>query len=125
MLRAVIFSLCAAALLFGLFKQAPPPKLFEQSDKFSHFLGFSAMSFIAIWALSRRYIPYFFTGLLLLACSAEFIQELLLPNRHFSFNDMYANLAGIAVILLPWIAWRIKLNFFLDSTNFPPSEKQQ
>ncbi|WP_290703286.1 hypothetical protein [Amphritea sp.] len=125
MLRSVIFSLCAAALLYGLFRETPPPKLFDQSDKFGHLIGFAAMTFIAIWTIPRKYIALFMVGLLALACSAEFLQEWLLPHRHFSLNDMYANLTGIAIILLPWIAWRIKLSFFLNSSKFLPSEKQQ
>ena len=112
MLRTVIFSLCAAALLFGLFRQTPPPRLFEQSDKFGHLIGFAAMTFIAIWTLSRKYIPLFIAGLLALACSAEFLQEWLLPHRHFSLDDMYANLTGVAIILLPWLVWRISRTFF-------------
>ena len=125
MLRSVIFSLCAAALLYGLFRETPPPKLFDQSDKFGHLIGFAAMTFIAIWTIPRKYIPLFFTGLLALACSAEFLQEWLLPHRHFSLKDMYANLTGIGVILIPWLAWQVSRHFFLDSSNLQPSEKHQ
>lgn len=123
MLRSVIFSLCAAALLYGLFRETPPPKLFDQSDKFGHLIGFAAMTFIAIWTVPRKYIPLFMAGLLVLACSAEFLQEWLLPHRHFSLDDMYANLMGIAIILMPWLVWRISRHFFLDSSKFQSSEK--
>lgn len=125
MLRSVIFSLCAAALLYGLFRETPPPKLFDQSDKFGHLIGFAAMTFIAIWTVPRKYIPLFMAGLLVLACSAEFLQEWLLPHRHFSLDDMYANLMGIAIILMPWLVWRISRHFFLNSSKFQSSEKQQ
>lgn len=89
------------------------------------------MTFIAIWTLSRKYLPLFIAGLLALACGAEFIQEWLLPHRHFSLKDMYANLSGIALILLPWLIWRIVRHVFptsgqkTDSTNLQPSEKHQ
>lgn len=125
MLRSVIFSLCAAALLYGLFRETPPPKLFDQSDKFGHLVGFAAMAFIAIWTIPRKYIPLFMIGLLALACSAEFLQEWLLPHRHFSLKDMYANLTGIAIILLPWLVWRVSRHLFLDSSKSQPSEKHQ
>lgn len=131
MLRAILFSLCAAALFYGLFRETPPPKLFNQSDKFGHLLGFAAMTFIAIWTLSRKYFPLFIAGILILACSAEFIQEWLLPHRHFSIKDMYANLSGIALILISWAVWRAGRHFFLavnskpDTLNLQPSEKHQ
>lgn len=131
MLRSVIFSLCAAALLYGLFRQTPPPRLFDQSDKFGHLIGFATMTFIAIWTISRKHILLFIAGLFVLACSAEFIQEWLLPHRHFSIKDMYANLSGIVLIMLPWIIWRISRHFFhakdseTHSINLQPSEKHQ
>ncbi|WP_299200249.1 VanZ family protein [uncultured Amphritea sp.] len=123
MLRKTIFSLCAAGLLYGLFRQTPPPQLFDQSDKFGHFAGFSAMTFAGIWALSRKIIQLFIVSLIVLACSAEFIQQWFLPHRHFSLYDMYANLTGIAIIFLPWLAWRISRHFFSNSSNLQTSEK--
>ncbi|WP_372600580.1 hypothetical protein, partial [Amphritea sp.] len=85
----------------------------------------------AIWTLSRKYFPLFIAGILILACSAEFIQEWLLPHRHFSIKDMYANLSGIALILILWAVWRVSRHFFLavnskpDTLNLQPSEKHQ
>jgi VanZ family protein len=123
MLRTIFFSLCAAGLLYGLFRQTPPPQLFDQSDKFGHFTGFAVMTFAGIWALSRRMIPLFIVGLIALACSAEFIQQWFLPHRHFSLYDLYANLTGIAIILLPWLAWRISRHFLSNTSNLRTSEK--
>ncbi|WP_417227626.1 hypothetical protein [Amphritea sp.] len=123
MLRKTIFCLCAAALLYGLFRQTPPPQLFNQSDKFGHLVGFATMTFAGLWAVSRRFVPLFIICLLVLACSAEFIQQWLLAHRHFSLYDMYANLTGIAIIFMPWFIWRIGQYFFSNASNFNPSEK--
>lgn len=120
MLRKVFFCLCAAALLYGLFRQTPPPQLFNQSDKFGHLGGFAAMTFVGLWAVSSRFIPLFIVSVLILACSAEFIQQTLLAHRHFSLYDMYANLTGIAIILIPWLVWRISQHFFSDSSHLQP-----
>ncbi|SER14739.1 hypothetical protein SAMN03080615_04090 [Amphritea atlantica] len=125
MLRNILLSLCAAALLYGLFRQTPPPQLFNQSDKFGHLSGFAVVTFAGIWALSRKHIPLFIVGLIALACSAEFIQQWLLPHRHFSLYDMYANLTGIAIILMPWLGWRAVRHFFLAPSNLQTSEKHQ
>ncbi|RTE65223.1 hypothetical protein EH243_13350 [Amphritea opalescens] len=125
MLRKILFGLCAAALLYGLFRQTPPPQLFNQSDKFGHLAGFAAMTLVGLWTVSRRFIPLFIASLLILACSAEFIQQALLAHRHFSLYDMYANLTGIAIIFTPWLVWRISRYFFTDSSYLQPSEKRQ
>jgi len=117
MLRKVIFSLCSAGLLYGLFRETPPPQMFDQSDKIGHFAGFAAMTIAGIWAISRTYIPLFILGLAALACSAEFIQQWLLPHRHFSLYDMYANLTGMAIIFLPWLAWQTGRHFLSNSSH--------
>ncbi|MDO6562849.1 hypothetical protein Q4488_05570 [Amphritea sp. 1_MG-2023] len=123
-LKKIFFCLCAAALLYGLFRQTPPPQLFDQSDKFGHLAGFATMTFVGLWTVSRRFMTPFLIGLTLLGCSAEFIQQWLLAHRYFSLDDMYANLTGIAIIALPWLAWRVRQSFYSTSSNLQPSEKR-
>ncbi|GGK77207.1 hypothetical protein [Amphritea balenae] len=106
-LRILLFAVCVACLMYGLFRETPPAQVFNQSDKVGHILGFAVMSAIGIWSLPRRFIGGFLVVLVGLALSAEFLQERLLPYRHFSIDDLYANLAGIALATLPWLLWQL------------------
>ena len=127
LLRPLLFLLCCAGLMYGLFRDTPPPQVFNQSDKVGHIAGFAAMTAIAIWSLTRKQVMLFLIPLIALALGAEHLQQWLLPNRHYSIEDLYANLAGIAVILLPWLIWR-SVQASICSNKLPEyqtSEKHQ
>lgn len=124
LLKRIAFCLCAAALLYGLFRQSAPPSLFQQSDKFGHLIGFASMTLVGLWTVARRFIPLFLIALISLALSAEFIQQWFLTHRYFSLKDMYANLIGIAIILLPWLSWRIGYHYLSTSSPLQPSGKR-
>lgn len=105
MLLRLIFLACVVGIFYGLFRDTPPPKVFDQSDKVGHLLGFAALTLSGLLALPKRWQPVFIVLTLILAISAEFIQQWLLPGRFYSLKDLYANLAGVGVVLLPWLVW--------------------
>lgn len=101
----LIFLGCLVALFYGLFRETPPPKVFDQSDKVGHLIGFAVFTLSGLLALPQRFLAMFLSFTVALALSAEFLQEWLLPGRFYSLQDMYANLAGIAITLIPWLIW--------------------
>ena len=104
-LSRLIFLGCVVALFYGLFRDTPPPKVFDQSDKVGHLIGFAVFTLSGILALPKRTLLLFIVFTLALAISAEFLQEQLLPGRYYSLMDTYANLGGIAITLIPWLIW--------------------
>ncbi len=100
--RLLLFMLCATVLLYGLFRPAPPPDLFQQSDKVLHLLAFAALSFTGRAAFPTL-SPVLFWGLfLLLGPALEATQHLLQPTRVFSLEDAIANVAGITLGCAAW-----------------------
>jgi VanZ family protein len=102
-LRMVMFLGCVAALLYGIFRAAPPPDLFDQSDKVGHLLAFGALG------LSSRLAFLRLPGLVLwpilagLAPLLEWLQHQLQPLRIYSLEDALANLSGVALALVFWV----------------------
>lgn len=103
-MRILIFLCCVTALCYGLFRKAPPPELFEQSDKLQHLVAFATVAFTGRWAFPRIPNEVFWTLALPLAPLLEWLQHQVQPvTRTFSLEDAAANLAGI---LLAGLVWR-------------------
>jgi VanZ family protein len=93
-----MFLLVAVAVLYALFRQEPPPLIFEKSDKVGHALAFFSVSVSLLLLLKQSGWKKELTALVLVlifAVASEYIQgSALLPKRHQSMGDIYANLAG-------------------------------
>nr|WP_067298202.1 hypothetical protein [Marinobacterium profundum] len=109
----LLFLLCAGAVLYGLFRPAPPPNLFRESDKVLHLLAFATLALTGRAALSRLPGIPFWGLLLVLAPMMEWAQHIVQPVRHFSLEDALANLTGILLAGLCW--WLVKAGARLKS----------
>lgn len=86
----------------------PRPKLagFPSEDKLVHLVAFGLLAFL-LWRcaesfsrkLSNRFVWIAFVGLGLYAAADEYLQQFV--NRSTSSADWFANLAGIALVLVP------------------------
>lgn len=96
-----VVALLALGLLFwfGL-RPEPIPNFIAHSDKWSHLIGFAAVSLALFVALPNW--PKGFTVIVMLACGllVELGQELFLPRRMFDVEDLLVNAAGIGIALL-------------------------
>lgn len=99
-MRLLLFAACCAALLYGLLRPESPPHLFQHSDKALHLLGFVALSLSTRLAFPRISGWLLWGGLLLLAPLLEWLQHWLQSSRHFSAQDIAANLLGVS---LAWL----------------------
>ncbi|WP_227819801.1 hypothetical protein [Marinobacterium aestuarii] len=101
-LRMAMFLGCVAALLYGIFRAAPPPDLFDQSDKVGHLLAFGALGLSSRLAFLRLSGWVLWPILAALAPLLEWLQHQLQPLRIYSLEDALANLAGVALALVFW-----------------------
>lgn len=99
--KRLLFAGCCLALLYGLFRPAPPPELFAQSDKALHLLAFGTLALTSRLAFPRVAGWQLAALLLALVPLLEWLQHYLQPARQFSALDMAANLAGV---MLGWLA---------------------
>lgn len=104
-IRAVLFAGLCMALAYGLFRQAPPPELFEQSDKAMHLLAFFALTFSGCLALPSWSGVRFWSLFLLLGPVLEVAQHWFQPQRIFSLEDALANIAGTLLAGGLWWLW--------------------
>ena len=84
------------------------PLEFRESDKVAHFLAYLWLGVLPFFAFSP---PAALRRALLMAplgISLEFAQ-MMVPGRFFSFGDMLANVAGIALGI--WMAGVVKKRF--------------
>lgn len=100
--RLSLFVLCGLLLAYGLFRPAPPPDLFENSDKLWHLLAFGAFSLTARLTFLRMPAWLLWSVLFLSAPVSEWLQHQLQPVRQFSWHDIYANCTGVLLALLGW-----------------------
>ena len=103
-MRKLLFLACCAVLAYGLFRPEPPPDLFEESDKFLHLIAFTGLALVSRIAFPA--VPGWLLWGLLYAQAPllEWLQHVLQPHREFSHQDILANLIGISIALLLWIA---------------------
>lgn len=105
-----LFATCLCLMLYGLFRPAPPPELFHQSDKLLHLAAFAALTLTGRAALTRIPAAAFWTLLLTLGPVMELAQHWLQPVRTFSLADALANLTGTLLAGgLWWLARRRNL----------------
>jgi len=93
-------------VLYGLFRPAPPPDLFQQSDKFLHLLAFAVLSLTGRAALQSPPSGAFWTLFLVLGPTAELAQHWLQPMRTFSVVDALSNLTGTLIGAGLWWLWK-------------------
>ncbi|WP_415887083.1 VanZ family protein [Neptuniibacter sp. QD37_6] len=95
----IAFLLAVAALVYGIFRPTPPERIFENSDKVGHFIAFFSVSLLGRLALYKVSGLSYWAVWLILACSLEFLQEILQPLRHFSVADTLANVIGVSIAM--------------------------
>jgi len=85
---------------YFLFRQAPVPDLFANSDKFGHAGAFCALvilGYLAAARVSARFVVLLI-GILALATASEWVQHTaLLPHRHGDVTDLIADVGGWAL----------------------------
>lgn len=91
----LIFICSLVVLAYGLFRQLPPERIFENSDKVGHFLAFLIVPFIGRLALHQLKSIFYWSTWLMLAIALEYLQGEFRPQRHFSIADAYANAFGV------------------------------
>jgi VanZ family protein len=101
-----VFLACGLVLMYGIFRPAPPPELFEQSDKFMHLLAFAALTLSGRAALIRLSALPFWSLFLMLGPALEVAQHWFQPGRVFSIEDAIANIAGTLLGAAFWCLWR-------------------
>ncbi|WP_162010859.1 VanZ family protein [Neptuniibacter caesariensis] len=99
----VIFLLALAALAYGIFRPAPPERIFENSDKVGHFMAFFGVSFMGRLALYKIPGWTYWSSWFVLAGLLEYLQGVLRPLRHFSIEDAYANAIGVLIAITVYI----------------------
>lgn len=107
-----LFAVSLGIMIAGLFREAPPEKLFEHSDKVGHLAGFALLTITGWLALYGKLRSVFILLLFSLAIGSEFIQAAFLPERFFSAMDMLANLAGIALAAMLLLLARLTRKYF-------------
>ncbi|WP_107851128.1 VanZ family protein [Oceanimonas marisflavi] len=105
-LRLVIFFMFLAALCYGLFRPAPPPDLFDDSDKYLHLVAFFCLGLSARFAFVRASGAWVWSALLASAPVLEYLQHYVQPHRTFSGLDALANAVGVLLALAGW--WVIR-----------------
>ena len=103
MIRTLLFIICLAGLLYGMFRELPPPQLFQESDKVGHILAFAALTLSGLLCFTRKLSVPFIVVMLSFAAVSEYLQVSFRPQRYFSELDMYANLAGVALVSIIWL----------------------
>ncbi len=94
-----LFIFALAVLAYGIFRPAPPERIFENSDKVGHFIAFFGVSFLGRLAIHKLPAIIYWGTWFGLAGLLEYLQGELRPMRHFSIEDAYANAIGVAIAL--------------------------
>lgn len=113
-LRYWFFLGCLALLLWGILRPESPPYLFDDSDKWLHFIAFLGFSLTTRFAFCNRAIWLVWILLMISAPALEFLQHYLQSSRQFSWGDAAGNLSGVFVA---FVIWKLILNsYFKDSS---------
>jgi hypothetical protein len=95
-------------LLWGVLRAQTPPDLFNQSDKWMHFLAFFGFSLATCFAFCKHvsWRVWVWALLLFSAPGLEYLQHYLQATRHFSLGDVAGNVSGVVGA---WPLWRVYL----------------
>lgn len=99
LLKWSAFLSVSAAVLYGLFRPAPPEIIFEHSDKVGHIIAFLALTITSRIVFITPPQRVFWSSMFLLAFLLEYLQGQFRPLRLFSFEDAYANALGVSLAL--------------------------
>lgn len=111
-IRRCLFVIYTALLIYGLFRPEGPPSLFKNSDKVLHFLAFAGFAFSTRLAFVRTAAWKVWIPIVLWAPISEILQHQIQPSRYFSWLDMCANLAGVAIgAICWWIAYKLYIGW--------------
>ncbi|MBE7419324.1 MAG: VanZ family protein [Ideonella sp.] len=95
-----------AASVLALWPHAEPgPPWFSHADKAKHALGFALLAAVGLRA-GYRSLALLAIGLALFGGAIEIAQGLFTTTRSAEWLDWAADVAGIALGLGAWIAWR-------------------
>ena len=111
-IRRCLFVIYTALLIYGLFRPEGPQSLFKNSDKVLHFLAFAGFAFSTRLAFARESAWKVWSLIVLWAPVSETLQHQIQPSRYFSWLDMCANLAGVAIgAICWWIAYKLYIRW--------------
>ena len=94
-----LFSGCAILIGWGILRATPPQQLFQESDKVAHFIAFAALSFTGRLAFKQANSYLYWSVMIVLAFSMEYLQGLLQASRYSSIEDALANAVGVFIVL--------------------------
>ncbi len=100
MLYVILFLAVLGAFFYFMFREAPPPQFFGESDKLLHFFAFAAIVVLGdrILGACTKCRWVFVALVMLLALGSEFVHgSSLLPQRSFDPLDLAMNVAGCLI----------------------------
>jgi len=98
-LFVLLFAGCALLIGWGILKAAPPQQLFQDSDKVAHLIAFAALSFTGRLAFKQASSYLYWSVMIVLAFSMEYLQGILQETRYSSIEDAIANAVGVFIVL--------------------------
>jgi VanZ family protein len=100
--KLFVFLFTASAILigWGILRATPPQQLFEESDKVAHFIAFAALSFTGRLAFKQANSYIYWSVMIVLAFSMEYLQGMLQASRYSSIEDAIANAVGVFMVLV-------------------------
>jgi len=103
--KIFVFLFMASTLLigWGLFRATPPQQLFQESDKVAHLIAFAALSFTGRLAFKHASSYLYWSVMIGLAFSMEYLQGLLQASRYSSIEDAIANALGVCIVLFVFV----------------------
>jgi len=113
MLRHSIFYFVFAVLLWGIFRETPPPDLSPYigfGDKLIHLFAFFIFGLTTLFAFHDKKLLWTVLFLLTMAFGLEYLQGILQVTRNFSWLDSVANGLGVVVSVLTFKALRHCVN---------------
>ena len=84
-------------LLWGGFSSDPIPQYTSHFDKYTHCLGFAALTATVLLAFPRFYHIVVLAVMLLLGFGIELGQDMFLDRRSFDWGDLVMDAIGIAI----------------------------
>jgi len=95
-----LFTASAILIGWGILRATPPQQLFQESDKVAHFIAFAALSFTGRLAFKQVNSYLYWSVMIVLAFSMEYLQGMLQASRYSSIEDAIANAVGVFIVLI-------------------------